>query len=203
MSTNSSIALEGSADAIVEFLECGLNSILYQRGVYSSHNFDKTQRFGMTVIMSNNEELNDYIDQIIQQVRVWIGANKIDRLVLVIKSKETNCAIERWQFNINVNEEKDSVNKDEHVVAKKTVKEIQAIIRQITASVSFLPILEENSCTFNVLVYADKDVEVPTTWSDSDPNLIPGGGEHIRLKSFSTGQHKVDAIVAYRVIDDI
>ncbi|CAO3645606.1 unnamed protein product [Cunninghamella echinulata] len=187
MSTNSSIALEGSTDAIVEFLECGLNSILYQRGVYASHNFDKTQRF----------------DQIIQQVRVWIGANKIDRLVLVIKSKETNSAIERWQFNINVNEENNSVNKDEHAIARKTVKEIQAIIRQITASVSFLPILDENSCTFNVLVYADKDVEVPTTWSDSDPNLIPGGGEHIRLKSFSTGQHKVDAIVAYRVIDDI
>lgn len=35
----------------------------------------------------------------------------------------------------------------------------QAIIRQITASVTFLPLLEE-PCTFDMLVYTDKDVQV-------------------------------------------
>ncbi len=38
--------------------------------------------------------------------------------------------------------------------------EIQSIFRQITASVTFLPQLE-GDCTFNVLVYADADSEVP------------------------------------------
>lgn len=42
-------------------------------------------------------------------------------------------------------------------------KEIQALFRQITASVSFLPMLDGN-CTFNVLVYADADSEVPLEW---------------------------------------
>src|ERR1700721_1775331 len=45
--------------------------------------------------------------------------------------------------------------------------EIQAIIRQITASVTFLPMLE-GRCTFNVLVYADADANVPDEeWGDS------------------------------------
>lgn len=43
-----------------------------------------------------------------------------------------------------------------------------AIIRQITASVTFLPLIEE-ACSFDLLVYADKHAEVPKTWEDSDP----------------------------------
>lgn len=38
--------------------------------------------------------------------------------------------------------------------------EIQAIIRQITASVSFLPMIDD-PCTFEMLVYTDKDTETP------------------------------------------
>lgn len=57
--------------------------------------------------------------------------------------------------------------------------------------------------TFNILVYADEDVQVPTTWEDSDPNLIAGGGEHVKLRSFDTSMHKIDALVAYRVMDDV
>lgn len=43
-----------------------------------------------------------------------------------------------------------------------------AIIRQITASVTFLPLIDE-PCSFDLLVYADEDVDVPRTWEDSDP----------------------------------
>jgi hypothetical protein len=41
--------------------------------------------------------------------------------------------------------------------------EIQAIIRQITASVTFLPMLEDK-CTFDLLVYTKADSEVPQQW---------------------------------------
>ena len=43
---------------------------------------------------------------------------------------------------------------------KEITSEIQAIIRQITASVTFLPLLDE-PCTFDLLVYTDNDVDVP------------------------------------------
>lgn len=43
------------------------------------------------------------------------------------------------------------------------MKEVQAIIRQITASVTFLPLLNE-TCTIDLLAYTDKDLPVPLEW---------------------------------------
>ncbi|KAL8944787.1 MAG: hypothetical protein Q9216_000209 [Gyalolechia sp. 2 TL-2023] len=88
--------------------------------------------------------------------------------------------------------------------AEKTEKEIQAeiqsIFRQITASVTFLPQLDGN-CTFNVLVYADADSDVPIEWGDSDAKEIKNG-EKVQLRSFSTSNHRVDTLVSYRLADD-
>ena len=85
--------------------------------------------------------------------------------------------------------------------AEKTEAEIQAeiqsIFRQITASVTFLPQLD-GDCTFNVLVYADADSEVPMEWGDSDAKEIKNG-EKVQLRSFSTSNHRVDTLVSYRV----
>jgi len=77
--------------------------------------------------------------------------------------------------------------------------EIQSIFRQITASVTFLPQLD-GDCTFNVLVYAAADSEVPMEWGDSDAKEIKNG-EKVQLRSFSTSNHKVDTLVSYRVGD--
>ena len=77
--------------------------------------------------------------------------------------------------------------------------EIQSIFRQITASVTFLPQLN-GDCTFNVLVYADADSEVPMEWGDSDAKEIEGG-EKVQLRSFSTNNHRVDTLVSYRLVE--
>jgi hypothetical protein len=62
--------------------------------------------------------------------------------------------------------------------------------------VTFLPMLDGN-CTFNVLVYADADSEVPLEWGDSDAKEIKNG-EKVQLRSFSTSNHRVDTLVSYR-----
>jgi mitotic spindle assembly checkpoint protein MAD2 len=71
---------------------------------------------------------------------------------------------------------------------KKTMKEIhgeiQAIIRQITASVTFLPLLNE-PCSFDLLVYTKKEAAVPKKWEDSDPCYIMNSQE-VKLRSFTT-----------------
>lgn len=77
--------------------------------------------------------------------------------------------------------------------------EIAAIFRQITASVTFLPQLN-GDCTFNVLVYADADSEVPVEWGDSDAKEIENG-ERVQLRGFSTSNHRVDTLVSYRLAD--
>ncbi|KAI0424764.1 mitotic spindle checkpoint component mad2 [Xylaria sp. FL1042] len=75
--------------------------------------------------------------------------------------------------------------------------EIAALFRQITASVTFLPQLA-GDCTFNVLVYADADSEVPVEWGDSDAKEI-ANGERVQLRGFSTSNHRVETLVSYRL----
>lgn len=77
--------------------------------------------------------------------------------------------------------------------------EIQSVFRQITASVTFLPMLDGN-CTFNVLVYADADSDVPLEWGDSDAKEIKNG-EKVQLRSFSSSNHRVDTLVSYRYVE--
>ena len=79
---------------------------------------------------------------------------------------------------------------------KEIQSEIQAVIRQITATVTFLPLLDE-ACAFDLLVYTDKEAEVPRTWEESDPQYIVNSTE-VRLRSFTTKVHKVDAMVTFK-----
>ena len=71
---------------------------------------------------------------------------------------------------------------------QEITSEIQAIIRQITASVTFLPLLNEQ-CSFDLLVYTDKEADVPKAWAESDPRFIADSTE-VRLRSFTTKVHK-------------
>ena len=50
---------------------------------------------------------------------------------------------------------------------------------------------------FDLLVYTDKDLEVPDKWGESGPALITHS-EEVRLRSFTTTIHKVDGMVAYK-----
>ncbi|ROV88666.1 hypothetical protein VPNG_10311 [Cytospora leucostoma] len=92
----------------------------------------------------------------------------------------------------------------QQVAPEKTEQEIQqeiaAIFRQITASVTFLPQLDAGECTFNVLVYADADSEVPVEWGDSDAKEIENG-EKVQLRGFSTSSHRIETLVSYKTKD--
>lgn len=43
-----------------------------------------------------------------------------------------------------------------------------------------------NLGTFEILVYTNRNAQVPIKWEDSDPRLIPNA-ETVKLRSFSTG----------------
>lgn len=129
----------------------------------------------------------------------------LQSLVLVITGARSKEVLERWTFNIETKQDKENgeSNSGQHLNQKSDKEitgEIQAIIRQITASVTFLPLLEE-ACTFDLLVYTTIDSEVPTQWEESDPRYI-SNSEEVRLRSFTTKVHKVAAAVSYRTEDD-
>jgi len=171
------------------------------------------------MLVTSDDQVKAYIKKIMGQLNKWMLGQKISRLVIVITSKETGEHVERWQFDVQIN--KPSKSRSSHKSSDKentapeaeapitptaapetlTEEEIQAqiraLFRQITASVTFLPELSE-PCTFNVLVYADADSDVPVEWGDSDAKEIEGG-EKVQLRSFSTTNHRVDTMVSYKL----
>ncbi|KAJ2784828.1 Mitotic spindle checkpoint component mad2 [Coemansia javaensis] len=209
--TKGKITLKGSAQIVTEFFMYGINSILFQRGIYPLEDFEVKKKYGLDIWVSNDQQVTKYLKTIMESVEEWLAAGKINKLVLAVNSRETRETLERWQFDVQLVDEAAGTDGPAAAAAaaserppksEKTLRmEIQAIFRQIAASVSFLPIIEEK-CTFNILVYADSDAEVPTTWTDSDP-LHVKNAEQVRLRSFSTDAHRVEAMVAYRRDPDL
>eukprot|EP00339_Tiarina_fusa_P030043 CAMPEP_0117056962 /NCGR_PEP_ID=MMETSP0472-20121206/39526_1 /TAXON_ID=693140 ORGANISM="Tiarina fusus, Strain LIS" /NCGR_SAMPLE_ID=MMETSP0472 /ASSEMBLY_ACC=CAM_ASM_000603 /LENGTH=213 /DNA_ID=CAMNT_0004773623 /DNA_START=99 /DNA_END=740 /DNA_ORIENTATION=+ len=200
------ITLKGSVDVVSEFFFTAINSILYQRAIYQPETFKRESKYGLTVLTTTDEGLLKYLAQVMAQVEAWLLSGDVQRLVVVVSGVDSGETLERWQFNVSL-EENDSENTLPNVDRKfgqKSLKdihgEIQAIIRQVTASVTFLPLLNE-PCSFDLLVYTKKDAAVPTKWEDSDPCYIMNSQE-VKLRSFTTSVHKVDSMVTYREADE-
>ncbi|POR34817.1 Uncharacterized protein TPAR_05018 [Tolypocladium paradoxum] len=182
------------------------------------------KKYGLNMLVSADDQVKAYIRKIMSQLDKWMVGGQISKLVIVITDKDTGEHVERWQFDVQISQPApkskskppspssstprtaDQENATPSLAAAaaaadKTEPEIQAeiaaIFRQITASVTFLPQLS-GDCTFNVLVYADADSDVPVEWGDSDAKEI-AGGEHVQLRGFSTASHRVDTLVSYRL----
>lgn len=86
----------------------------------------------------------------------WMKSNKISKLILVIKSRETGQVLERWQFDVHVVQQVEPVTATEenpedmeivdNSVSESTRQQIRALMRQISASVTFLPELDQDDC---------------------------------------------------------
>lgn len=201
---NPSIALKGSTRIITEFFEYCVNSILYQRGVYPEEDFTIVKKYDLTLMKTHDDELKSYIRKILGQVHKWMLGGKCNKLVICIMDKDTGEVVERWAFDIErLPMEQDGNGKDDSQEEPKLSKEeiqrqIRALIRQITASVTFLPDLSNKGrYTFNVLAYTDAYAKVPMEWGDSDAKEIENG-EVMQFRSFSTEKHKVGAQVSYK-----
>lgn len=164
------------------------------------------------------------------QMETWLLEGDVQRLVVVVTGADSGETLERWQFNVSVDEKggaatssstkpkgsggdenntpaQNNATSADTATAKKMGKsvkeihnEIQAIIRQITASVTFLPLLNE-PCSFDLLVYTNKSATVPQKWEDSDPRYIMNSQE-VKLRSFTTSVHKVESMVTYKEADE-
>lgn len=180
----------------------------FDTGIYMPETFSKESKYGLTVMTTTDEGLLNYLQNVQKQVADWLMNGFVQRLVLVVQGYDSTETLERWQFNVSVDGDAESAeNRTPNVIQKgnnKSVKEvhdeIQAIIRQITASVTFLPLLQE-PCTFDLLVYTDKEVAAPEKWADSDPCYILNSTE-VKLRSFTTSVHKIDSMVSYKEADE-
>uniref|UniRef100_A0A2R9B6M1 HORMA domain-containing protein n=1 Tax=Pan paniscus TaxID=9597 RepID=A0A2R9B6M1_PANPA len=156
LSREQGITLRGSAEIVAEFFSFGINSILYQRGIYPSETFTRVQKNGLTLLVTTDLELIKYLNNVVEQLEDWLY----------------KCSVQK-------------------------LDEIRSVIRQITATVTFLPLLEV-SCSFDLLIYTDKDLVVPEKWEESGSQFITNS-EEVCLCSFTTTIHKVNSMVAYKI----
>lgn len=72
---------------------------------------------------------------------------------------------------------------------KRIQQEIGSVMRQISATVSYLPLLD-CICSFDILIHTIKDCELPEKWNETDAVSIQNS-QTVKLRSFSTGLHQV------------
>ncbi|KAL7696375.1 rev7 [Lotmaria passim] len=194
--TAHAISLSGSVATVTEYIGFAINNILYQRGVYPPEDFQQVKKYSLPLMISTDSELNTYLSELLQQIARWISHGACRRLVLLITDVASEQALERWEINIEA--EPDASSQRRPKKSEEDVRrEIQAVMRQITACVSFLPVIPV-PCAFDLLVYTSVDAQVPSTaWEPSDPQVIKGGTK-MKLRSFTTTIHHVDTNVVYR-----
>lgn len=199
--TSNVITLRGSAQIVTEFFGYSINSILYQRGIYDPDSFDTVKKYGLRMQVTKDEGLEEYLKNVLTQMSDWLMKGMVKKLVVVITDVDKGEVLERWVFDVEADEAAKA--EGEKVVREKSEKEINreigAVLRQITSSVSFLPLLEA-PCTFDLLVYTPSECQVPSKWEESDPRYINKSNQ-VRLRSFTTKLHKVETTVAYKADD--
>ncbi|BEI85317.1 hypothetical protein CcaverHIS002_0507180 [Cutaneotrichosporon cavernicola] len=134
--TNQAITLKGSTALVTEFFEYGVNSMV--------------KKYGLPMLVTSDDGLKEYIQTILGQVSDWLLSSSLTRLVLAIKSIETDETLERWQFDIHTEDGPTSAGaipgapkptRKPNKTEKEVQGEIRDIMKQITSSVTFLPIL--------------------------------------------------------------
>lgn len=197
----SKLALKCSSKVVADYFEFAIHNILFQRGIYPAEDFVTVKKYDLPMLVSADDEVKLYIERIMTQVKKWIYGGKISKLAVVIINKATTESIERWEFTLNVNDEKNDHSQKSKLDIQR---EIQALIRQITASVSYLPFLNDDEYTFNVLVYTDPTYDarnIPAEWADTngDGKTIHGELDKVQFSTFETNLHSVGTSVSYKL----
>lgn len=116
---------------------------------------------------------------------------------MIITDAHTKETLECWDFQVQC---EDTTENQENINNNKDLKRIQmeigSVMRQISATVSYLPLLD-NICSFDILLQTKATTEVPEKWDETNPVSIQNA-QSVQLRSFSTGVHTVNTAVSYK-----
>lgn len=202
--TKNCITLRGSAQIICEYLKFAINSVLFQRGLYPPETFKAEQQYGITLLISEDEQIKSFLNNLLTQSEEWIVNKKVSKLSLIILNVANKEVLECWDFNVQYEDGDMILSKDKsEPIGNKDLKKIQQEIRdvmlQVAATISYLPFLDCR-CSFDVLVHAKTDCDVPEKWAEAEPIAI-ANAQNVQLKSFSTSLHKIETVVSYKLAD--
>ncbi|KAI9631252.1 hypothetical protein KEM48_013181 [Puccinia striiformis f. sp. tritici PST-130] len=208
--TKQRIQLKGSTAVISDYFHYAINCILYQRAIYEQADFKTVKKFGLQMMVVEDENIADYLKKIVDQSNAdvfsserrkmicsVVNGRKISRLVLVIQQKDDGETIERWEFAVKVEEELSPVVEENSspnpisATTKPTSESTVDIEDPKPTKPRTLAQVQNTDRTFKVLAYTHSVGEDEATeWNDSDAFDISQGAERVKLKSFSTGYIK-------------
>lgn len=207
------------------FTGYGINTILYQRGVYPPETFKADEKFGVVLLMSQDEKVQTFLNAIFSQMQsmitkflklsililiiifrflVWLENDKqwIKKIAMVISNVQTKEPLERWEFNLEYDAIETGGSGDS-IVSNKPLKRVQAeirdVLKQIISTISILPLLD-CLCSFDIHIYTTDDCTVPEKWGNTKGAEIQNA-QRVQLRSFDTGIHKMDTYVSYKMDD--
>ena len=59
--------------------------LFLQRGIYPPETFSRVEKYGLTVLVSTDDMLKQYLDAVTVQLKDWLLKKTVQRLVVVIK----------------------------------------------------------------------------------------------------------------------
>ncbi|CAG9832384.1 unnamed protein product [Diabrotica balteata] len=195
--SKSAITVKGSADIVCDYLNYGINSILFQRGLYPPENFKSEENYGLTILMSTDNKIKEFLSTTLDQLKGWLVDRTVNKVALVVTNVKTLDVMERWDFKVEY--EEDTLTNPDKISEKplKQIKnEIRDVLKQIASSVAYLPLLD-CLCSFDIQVYTKPDVELPKEWAEAEPANIKNA-QSVKMRSFSTNIHKMETVVTYK-----
>ncbi|XP_055704866.1 uncharacterized protein LOC129802771 [Phlebotomus papatasi] len=184
-----------SANIVCEYLDFAVNNILFQRGLECPEDFSIIKKYDLSLFKMKEGETRDWLKSIFDDVRMLIHEGRLEKFSLVIIRNETKEIIERWDFVIKDDQKTPGNSNTGNKDLSRINLEIREVMRQITASVTFLPLLDF-PCSVEVHVKNVPGTVMPPDWTNVDASIA--NAQKVLLKSFSTGYHAVATSVCFR-----
>jgi len=82
---------------VLIFAVYGINSILYQRGIYPPETFTRVQKYGLTILVTTDDELKKYLTNILADVK---GGLQITSYTMLLIPGTQQCVLQDCLVNM-------------------------------------------------------------------------------------------------------
>jgi hypothetical protein len=172
-------------DLLLEFLEAGIQYLLYIRQVYPSNLFSKTMLYHIPVYKATHPKLKEYLDQLMTAIQDHF--HQFQKLFLVIQHGER--VVEKYTFEIL---------KMQDTIKDVDPREIQDYLRAFFIKLSCLdstlaPL--PTSCQWNCFFEVKGDIPLADSMYTVNEQEIQSHGSLIPIKTVRTNQFKIQLVV--------
>lgn len=167
-----SLTYNQTVNAVAEFIEVVIHTILYVRQVYPAELFVRRKKYDTPVFQSRHPALNEYISGAIKAAKEEIALGSVDKVVVVIKDKD-QVALERFIFSIQNMIQVEAYDKNTNVENAMSAVSLGQYFRSFLVKLnmmeSLLGQLDLGDDASFAIVLELKDSKVPTASVAKEP----------------------------------